>query len=602
MLLLTQTIGSAAAQTSPYGNPIVTTVAGSGAAGMSDGRALQARFLRPSAVAIRPSDGAVFIADETAQRIREITPAHNVVTVAGSGNMAAGLQVHGGYRDGAATHARFNRPAGLAFASDGSLYIADSLNRCLRKLVRHAVMTVAGKCGRDNGSPRAIDGIASSARFLDPRALAFDSQGNLYIADGEAGLRRLSRSGIVSTIKLKHNANGELTHLTYGGGAHPVVVATSRAMAVSYNPSTGIDEVIPSESEGIRRVGSPNAVAAIDDRQILFTDEKANGINYLRLPAPPFVGTLYSRIIAGSPNGIAGYRDGPLLESRFNSPIGIAISGQAAYVADAGNRRIRKVMLPKFRTSETGLSAADSTDDRHYEVALVGASYVFYDSLGDDSMCAAIERTFNESGRFSKPVRCHTIRIDAAPVPKLASYIANFLTVERMDAIIMYVSVWQSPISMGLLHFYEMPPADGITAMRSALHEALDAVRPMHTSFALAWGYLAADVSDSESLVARERPSDSYPLSRTFTLPDESAHRTIGLYLSGLRDLPIMQTDLYDGLIGYEKNVDPLPLYEVDDLHFSARGNTYLGRLIAEGLLAQGFPRVGNATAALRPL
>jgi len=587
---------SLSADSPKYESAGVTTLAGNGLPGIVDGPAHDAEFLLPSGVAVRRSDGAVFISDEAGQRIRELTPSGKVLTIAGSGSLIPpGLAVAGGYADGPASQARFNRPAGLAVGPDGGLYIADSLNGCIRRLLNNMVTTVVGKCyGMQGPTIRpAIDGNVETARFINPRGLAFDSSGNLYIADVGGGLRRFSRDGILSTIVLKNSPDNKITSVAYGAGADPVVLATSPTSVGPYHPSTGKDDVISHyESEGLRPFGEPNGLAAIDARQFLFTDANAEVIRYLRLPAPPYVGTTYTRVIAGNLTAgaaeDAGYRDGPLSRAEFNAPMGIAVDGRVAYVADAGNRRIRKIVLPPLRVSEVGLSPSHAVDNDHYEIALVGASYVFYDTLGDDSICAHLENALNESHRFSKPVRCHTIRIDAASLPVMASYIESVLPAERLDAVIMYLSAWQAPMEDGTRYFYTVPPSEGSVAVKATVRKILASLSA-HTSLAIAWGYLGSDVSDSEDIVVRQRPTDFYPESKTFDLPDEGAHRIITQYVAALRDLPILQYDLYDDLVRYEKDVDPLPLYEPADLHFSPRGHAFLGLHIAAGLLAEGL-------------
>ena len=571
----------------------VTTVAGNGRAGIVDGPAAAAEFLMPSGIAIRKPDGTIFISDEAAQRIRELTPAGTVVTLAGSGNPdAPGLAVGGGYADGPASQAKFNRPAGLAIGPDGGVYVADSLNGCVRKLLNATVTTVIGKCYGAGGpaARQAIDGDAQTARLINPRSLAFDSAGDLYIADIGAGLRRLDTDGILRTVHLKTTGENEFVSVAYGGGRDPVILATSPMSVVPFHPSTGRED--PVNAEPSRPLGQPTSVASIDDRQFLFTDATSEAVRYLRLPAPPFVGTTYSKIIAGNPNDAAdagGYRDGPLAQAQFNAPLGIAIDKGVAYVADAGNRRIRKVVLPHFRVSETGLDPSYSRGSAYYEVALIGASYVFYDTLGDDSMCAAIERTLNASDRFAKPVRCHTVRIDAAPLPKIASYIKNILALQKMNAIIIYLSAWQSPVDAGIPSFYEMPPAKGVAIVRATVKELLKTLAATRTSLSIAWGYLGTDVSDAEDLIVQERPSALYPLQRSRLLPNGGAHEIISKYVAALRGLSVRQYDAYNDLLRYEKSRDALPLYQSEDLHYNTRGNAFLGQHIAAGLLAQGF-------------
>lgn len=574
-------------------SPAVSTIAGSGLPGIADGPAQIAKFLLPSGVAVRKSDGVIFVSDEAGQRIREITPSGIVLTVAGSGLLVPpGLWVVGGYADGPALQARFNRPSGLAIGPEGALYIADSLNGCIRRLYKNIVTTVAGKCyGTAGPAVRpALDGGKDTGRFINPRGLAFDSQGNLYIADVGGGLRRLTPDGVLSTISLKSNPDSKIFSVAFADGSDPVILASSHTTVVAYHPTTKKDEVVP-PPENLRPFGQPNVIAAIDSRQFLFTDASSETIRYLRLPTPPFVGTAYGRAITGTVDAEsidgAGFRDGPLPQAAFNAPMGIAIDNNVAYVADGGNRRIRKFALPKFRLSEAGLSSVKPVDSDHYEIALVGASYVFFDSLGEDSICAHLESALNESHRFSKPVRCHSVRIDAASVPRIANYIETYFGTERMDAVILYLSAWQPPAGIG--SFYDVTPSVGAAAVKGTMQEMLKTLAPMHTSLAIAWGYLGSDVSDSEGVVAREGPSLFYPESQIFTVPDEHAHRIIAQYIGALSGLPIMQYDLYDDLVQYEMSAGPLPLYESSDIHFNPRGNAFLGRHIAAALLAKGF-------------
>src|SRR5271165_313093 len=126
----------------------VRTLAGDGAAGNVDGRRERAEFMFPVAVAYDPNGGAIYVADTAGQRIRKVARDGSVVTVAGSGPIgASGLEVEGGFADGAAATARFNFPMALALGRDGALLVADSLNHCIRKVAGGVVSTYSGTCG-----------------------------------------------------------------------------------------------------------------------------------------------------------------------------------------------------------------------------------------------------------------------------------------------------------------------------------------------------------------------------------------------------------------------------------------------------------------------
>ncbi len=160
----------------------VSTVAGTGVFGRDDGPALAARFGALTGVAVG-ADGTVYVVDADHHRIRAITPAGEVVTVAGGGDGAG--PTAGAFADGPALSARFAGPRDLAIdtaASPPALYVADPGNLRIRKVVLApggaTVETVAGK-----GQEGELDGLATEAAFRRPWAIALDGQGRLFVAD-----------------------------------------------------------------------------------------------------------------------------------------------------------------------------------------------------------------------------------------------------------------------------------------------------------------------------------------------------------------------------------------------------------------------------------
>jgi streptogramin lyase len=107
---------------SPTG--VVTTLAGNGTSGASDGTGANAKFNGPYGVAV-DSTGNVYVTDN-GRCIRKISPAGVVTTLAGGSTS--------GYTDGTATVARFNVPSGIAVTSAGVVYVSDSNNHCIRKI------------------------------------------------------------------------------------------------------------------------------------------------------------------------------------------------------------------------------------------------------------------------------------------------------------------------------------------------------------------------------------------------------------------------------------------------------------------------------------
>lgn len=167
----------------------VTTFAGSGAAGHVDGAVASAVF-NGTANIVFDKSGNLYVADEENNMIREITTAGNVVTIAGNGTQAS--------VDGVGTAASFNHPEGMVLDANGNLYVADN-NNTIRKvnLATQQVTTYAG-----TGVRGYTDGPVASAQFSSPYGLAMDANGNIYVGDiVNNRIRKITVStGVVSTF------------------------------------------------------------------------------------------------------------------------------------------------------------------------------------------------------------------------------------------------------------------------------------------------------------------------------------------------------------------------------------------------------------------
>ena len=149
---------------------IVSTFAGSGVAGFADGVGLAASFNSPSGVAV-DSNGTVYVADQTNNVIRKISPSGNVTTLAGS--------VVAGFANGVGAAALFNSPTGVAVDSNGTVYVADFSNNRIRMISPSGnVTTCAG-----SGTAAFADGAGLAASFNTPYGVAVDSNGTIYVAD-----------------------------------------------------------------------------------------------------------------------------------------------------------------------------------------------------------------------------------------------------------------------------------------------------------------------------------------------------------------------------------------------------------------------------------
>jgi sugar lactone lactonase YvrE len=210
---------------------VVTTLAGSGSAAFADGAGTSASFNVPGSVAVDAS-GTVYVADSGNNRIRKITSAGVVTTLAGSGSYE--------FADGVGTSASFNFifnygivAGSVAVDASGAVYVADSGNHCIRKITSDGVVTtLAG-----SGSAAFADGAGTSASFYNPHGVAIDAFGTVYVADlSNNRIRKVSAAGVVTTLAGSGNAafaDGTGTSAFFSSPTGVAVDATSGTVYVA---------------------------------------------------------------------------------------------------------------------------------------------------------------------------------------------------------------------------------------------------------------------------------------------------------------------------------------------------------------------------------
>jgi gliding motility-associated-like protein len=175
----------------------VTTLAGSGAPGAVNANGASASFNNPRGIAV-DAQGNVYVADRSNNLVRKITPAGDVTTFAGSGSATT--------VNGVGTAASFNGPTGLAFDTQGNLFVVELAGNVIRRITPGAsVFTFAGI----PGTPGLVNGNSNVARFNQPAGIAVDALNNLYIADSQNNvIRRVNPQGMVSTLSGHGIPNG----------------------------------------------------------------------------------------------------------------------------------------------------------------------------------------------------------------------------------------------------------------------------------------------------------------------------------------------------------------------------------------------------------
>ena len=265
---------------------LVSTLAGSGIEGDTDDTGALASFDSPAGIT---TDGTfLYVADTENNAIREINIASGVVTTfAGSGNA--------GYQDGFGTSASFSRPTGIT--TDGtSLYVSDTGNNVIRQisLATGQVTTLAG-----SGDSGYMNGAAADATFDTPSGIATDSV-NLYIADAQ---NNMIRQVVIAT--------GAVT--TLAGSGAPGTTDSVGTQASFWYP------------EGLTTDGTFVYVA----------DTQNDTIREVAIAT----GSVVTLAGAWAP----GLLDGAGTAAYMREPIGMTTDGISLYFADTGNKVIRRV-------------------------------------------------------------------------------------------------------------------------------------------------------------------------------------------------------------------------------------------------------------------
>lgn len=332
-----------------------------GPPGGNDGAGAAARFNRPWGAAV-DSTGNVYVADNSNHTIRKITPAGVVSTLAGSPGKVGSM-------DGTGADARFRYPEGVAVDQAGTVYVADSGNRTIRRITSAGIVTtLAGSAGEIGG----VDGSGAAARFYRPHDVAVDQGGNVYVTDSGTG-----ETGVLET-------GSTLRKITPDG-----VVTTLAGTPARSGSADGTE----SAAEFHRPFG-----LAVDGVGNVFVADTYNSI--IRKVTPAGVVTTYAGVA-----GQTGSADGVGAAARFNYPAGIAVdSAGNVYVSDTGNGTIRKITSAAVVTT---LGPPDRLTDVR-GIAVDGNGHVYFVDTGEDTIGkiaadGAVTLFAGAAGRFGFP-------------------------------------------------------------------------------------------------------------------------------------------------------------------------------------------------------
>jgi uncharacterized protein (TIGR03437 family) len=250
----------------------ITTVAGPGSTNgaLGDGGpATGATLSNPAGVALDGA-GKIYIADTGHNRVRKVSLDGTITTVAGNGSSTTALG-----DGGQATEATVSRPAGIAVDSAGNLYIADAgHNRIRRVSTAGIITTVAGNGSAAYSGDGGLATLAAIRATSTDRAttlgVTVDATGNLYIADsGNNRVRVVTTDGKINTIA----GNGSSAQLGDNGPATGAGLGEPTGMALGSGGKIYVSQAIPFVGPGVVRLLIPSAtpvfpVPSIEDNGV----------------------------------------------------------------------------------------------------------------------------------------------------------------------------------------------------------------------------------------------------------------------------------------------------------------------------------------------
>jgi sugar lactone lactonase YvrE len=308
----------------------ITTIAGTGTPGYNGDNqtATNAQINVPPMVAV-DSQGNIYIADQYNNRIRKVSTAGQITTIAGTGT--AGFSGDGGL----ATAATLNTPTGVFADTLGNIYINDTTNQRIRKI--NAAGIISTVAGNGTGAFSGDSGPATSASLFNAGRVVADGSGNLYIADqSNHRIRKVDTTGTITTIA-----------------------------------GTGVAGYNGDGAAAATQLNNPTAVALDGSGNVYFSDQFNHRIREIT------GGQV--KTIAGS--GVAGYNgDGAALSTQLNYPGGLMVdpTSGAIYFVDCTNYRVRKISVDRTQiTTVAGNGTAGYNGDNIPALTSEFSSLVF---------------------------------------------------------------------------------------------------------------------------------------------------------------------------------------------------------------------------------
>ena len=365
---------------------VVSTVAGlAETSGFMDGIGSAARFNYPLFLATSSGGNTIFVADSQNSTVRQVTTANAVVSTVVN------------------PRGTFHNPTGAAMDAAENLYIADLYNHTVRKITPQGVVTTLAGLAGVSGS---ADGTGSAARFYFPSGIAADEDGNLYVADYNTGLRKITPDGVVTTLTDGFSPRGLATDSAGNVyGALGCAVARRSKDGVRTILAGQLNQCGCADGSGSDALFlNPTGFAVDSEGTVYVADQDAHAIR--KITSEGVVTTLAGLC------GVSGTSDGTGSAARFTRPTAVALD-EAGNLYVAEENRLRKVTPQATVTSLAGgLETIGSRDGR-------GSAASFYRPGGiavRSSGALYVADTENHTIRLAQPFTAVSRKMHAGTV------------------------------------------------------------------------------------------------------------------------------------------------------------------------------------------
>ncbi len=273
----------------------------SGLCGYVNANGLAGRFNFPQGIVMNPANTQLFVTDKFTHTVRRIVTTTPFAVTTNNGNNASANT------NGSGTTSRLSFPEGITVDPAGALYVSDTGNCAIRKIVGTTATTLAGTAPSSVGICGYVNATGTSARFSSPRGVAVDSTGNVYVADtGNCAIRKITSTGVVTTFA---------------------------------GPSTSGNCGFVDGASSVARFKNPQGIVVDPSGNLFVTD---TGNCAIRKITPLGYVTTYAG--GQPPTASCGNVSQTKLTSRFNNPKGIVRDANGnLYITDTLNHSIKKI-------------------------------------------------------------------------------------------------------------------------------------------------------------------------------------------------------------------------------------------------------------------